>query len=93
MFHDFCWIPPGRYPAKIVKRPFWEEIGFEALRTDVVVLLLPIPAKNRCGIFGSGTPERKCRNILPERRRRVFFASFACFCSNSELAQISEDKW
>jgi hypothetical protein len=20
--------------------------------------------ENRCGIFGSGTPERKCRNIL-----------------------------
>jgi hypothetical protein len=49
------------YPSsKNHETPFREEISFEALRTDGVLLFLLIPAKNRCGIFGSGTPERKC---------------------------------
>jgi hypothetical protein len=53
------------YPSsKNRETPFREEIGFEALRTDGFFLLLPIPPKNRCGIFGSGTPERKYRNMF-----------------------------
>ena len=52
------------YPSsKNHETPFREEMGFEALRTDGDELLLPIPPKNRCGIFGSGTPERKYRNM------------------------------
>jgi hypothetical protein len=53
------------YPSsKNHETPFREEISFEALRTDGVLLFLLIPAKNRCGIFGSGTPERKYRNMF-----------------------------
>jgi hypothetical protein len=64
MFHDLCRIPPVAGSSTNRETPFREEIGFEALRTDGVVLFFQIPLKNRCGIFGSGTPERKCRNIL-----------------------------
>ena len=53
------------YPSsKNHETPFREEMGFEALRTDGVVLFLLIPTKRRCGIFGSGTPERKYRNMF-----------------------------
>jgi hypothetical protein len=40
------------YPSsKNHETPSREEISFEALRTDGVVLFLLIPAKRRCGIF------------------------------------------
>jgi len=57
MFHDFCSIPPRAGSSKNHETPFREEIGFEALRTGGVDVFLPIPAKNRCGIFGFGTPK------------------------------------
>jgi len=65
------------YPSrKNHETPFREEIGFEALRTGGVLLFFQILTKNRCGIFGSGTPERKYRNM--------FSLSF-------RLVKISED--
>jgi hypothetical protein len=65
------------YPSsKNHETPFREEIGFEVLRTDGFDLLLLIPPKNRCGIFGLGTPKRKYRNM--------FSLSF-------RLVRISED--
>jgi hypothetical protein len=69
--------PAGAGSSKNHETPFREEMGFEALRTDRVVLFLPISLKNRCGIFGSGTPERKFRNMYS-----LFF---------SGLVEISED--
>jgi hypothetical protein len=60
MFHDLCSIPPVAGSSKNHETPFREEIGLEALRTNGIVLFFQIPPKNRCGIFGSGTPERKC---------------------------------
>jgi len=112
MFHDFCSIPPGRDPAKIMKRPSgkkwvsrrfaqmelsyfslfpqrtvaefvippWRDEkcrnGFSRNRKKSIqsfdasrLLIIPDFGEGCCGIFGSGTPERKCRNI--------FF--FACY--------------
>jgi hypothetical protein len=43
--------PAGAGSSKNHETPFREEISFEALRTDGVVLFLRIPAKRRCGIF------------------------------------------
>jgi len=75
MFHDFCSIPLGRDAAKIMKRPSGKNWVLRCFAQMELTYFFPIPTKNRCGIFGSGTPERKYRNIL--------FARFPCFCSNS----------
>jgi len=68
------------YPSsKNHETPFREEMGFEALRADGVVLFLPIPPKNRCGIF-------MWRYFRNRKIPQHYLFSFA-----KELAKISED--